>query len=274
MGDGDRTTQPSFTLVIRSKPNVSSGREMAMEMHVRSGAPLQWRDEIHLLLPHAERPRPSSVRGRPIFLPTIGEMKSENLWDSDSADAWRAALDRYEEVVEAQGVKPLPELDRWVRGELPALIAARKTPHVTHDELVRVTEWKMARGVWRARNLALVRGNDPALVERTSADALAKVPHPSEPIAILSKLAGVGPATASAVASAAAPKVYPFFDELVAARIPGMGQVTFTPREYARYADALRDRAGRLGAGWTPAMVERALWAATGGKAGQRKRAG
>jgi len=200
-------------------------------------------------------------------------MTKENLWDSDSPGAWRSALDSYDEVVERQGVKPLPELDRWARGELPRLIAARRPAHVTHAELARVTEWKMARGVWRARNLALVRGNDPALVERTSAAALAKVPHPSEPVAILSKLAGVGPATASAVVSAAAPEVYPFFDELVAARIPGMGQVTFTPREYARYAEALRERAARLGAGWTPVMVERALWASTGGKAGQRKRA-
>src|SRR5687768_7962059 len=147
-----------------------------------------------------------------------------NLWTSDAEDAWRAALAKYAEVVEAQGVKPLPELDRWYRDELPAAIAARKVPHVTHAELVKLTEWKMARGVWRARNLALVRGNDPALVERTSAAALAKVPHPSAPIAALAELAGVGPATASGVASAAAPEVYPFFDELVAARIPGMGQ--------------------------------------------------
>ncbi|HEU4457218.1 MAG TPA: hypothetical protein VFR81_29380, partial [Longimicrobium sp.] len=95
---------------------------------------------------------------------------------------------------------------------------------------------------------------------------------PSQPIAMLAKLAGVGPATASAVASAAAPDVYPFFDELVAAQIPGIGQVTFTPREYARYADALRERAARLGSGWTPVDVERALWAHVGGKKGTRKK--
>jgi hypothetical protein len=190
-----------------------------------------------------------------------------NLWKTDDPDAWRGELERYDQVVERQGVKPLPELDRWYRDELPGLIAARGQPHVTHAELVKITEWKMARGVWRARNLALVRGNDPAQVEKTSTAALARVPHPSEPIAILAKLAGVGPATASGVASAAAPEVYPFFDELVAAQVPGMGQVTFTPREYARYADALRVRAQQLGAGWTPVDVERALWAHVGGKA-------
>jgi len=194
-----------------------------------------------------------------------------NLWTSDAEQDWRAALAKYAEVVEAQGVKPLPELDRWYRDELPAAIAGRKHAHVTLAELVKLTEWKMARGVWRARNLALVRGNVPALVERTSTAALARVPHPTAPIAALAELAGVGPATASGVASAAAPDVYPFFDELVAACIPGMGQVKFTPREYARYADALRDRAARLSPSWTPTMVERALWADTGGKAGLRQ---
>jgi hypothetical protein len=49
-----------------------------------------------------------------------------------------------------------------------------------------------------------------------------------------------------------------------------MGQVTFTPREYARYAGALRERAARLGDDWTPVMVERAVWADVGGKAGAR----
>lgn len=193
------------------------------------------------------------------------------LWKNEATDDWQAALARYEEVIDEQGSAKLPELDRWYRDELPGLIAARKPPHITHAEMVRLTEWKMARGIWRPRNLALVRGNDAALVEKTSAAALAKIPHPSEPIATLAKLAGVGPATASAVASAAAPDVYPFFDELVAAQIPDMGQVTFTPKEYARYAEALRDRAARLGPGWTPVQVERALWAHVGGKAGTRR---
>ncbi|HKP74805.1 MAG TPA: hypothetical protein VJT67_04645, partial [Longimicrobiaceae bacterium] len=102
-----------------------------------------------------------------------------DLWHSDSLDAWHAALDAYDNIVEQQGLKVLPELDRWYREELPGLLAARERPHVTRAELVRLTEWKMARGIWRPRNLALVQGNDAALVERASAQALAKVPHPS-----------------------------------------------------------------------------------------------
>lgn len=193
-----------------------------------------------------------------------------DLWSSANPGAWRQALDRYDDVVSAQGVKRLPELDAWYRGALPQAIAGRAQPHVLLDELVRVTEWKMARGVFRARNLVLVKGNDPDEVVKVSTAALAKVPHPTAPIADLAKLAGVGAATASGVASAAAPGVYPFFDELVAAQIPKLGEVAWTLAYYGRYAAAIRDRAERLGADWTPVMVERALWAFSGGKAGAR----
>jgi hypothetical protein len=194
-----------------------------------------------------------------------------DLWSADAPDAWRDALARYDDVVARQEVARLPALDRWYRDELPPAIAARTPAHVTLDELVRLTEWKMARGVWRAPNLVLVRGNDADAVGATSADALARVPHPTAPIKALATLAGVGPATASAVAAAHAPALYPFFDELVAAQVPALGKVAWTLGYYARYAAALRERAARLGEGWTPVMVERALWAQVGGKSGGQK---
>ena len=192
---------------------------------------------------------------------------THDLWATTSAEHWRSALDSYDRVVAAQKVAALPELDHWYRDTLPKNIAARKTPHVTLDELTKLTQWKMARGVWRARNLALVKGNEPALVVTTSKTALALIPHPTAPISELAELAGVGPATASAVAAATAPEVYPFFDELVAGQVPSLGAVTFTLGYYAKYAEALRERAKELGGQWTPVKVERALWANVGGKA-------
>jgi hypothetical protein len=191
-----------------------------------------------------------------------------DLWPTDSPAPWQAALDRYPAVVARQEVERLPELDRWYRDDLSAAVAARTPAHVTHDELVRLTEWKMARGVWRAPNLVLVKGNAPAAVAETSAAAFAQAPHPTAPIKTLATLAGVGPATASAAAATYAPATYPFFDELVAAQIPGLGAVAWTLGYYGRYAAALRERAANLGAAWTPVMVERALWAHVGGKTG------
>ena len=101
-----------------------------------------------------------------------------------------------------------------------------------------------------------------------SRNALEAIPDPRAPIATLMWLDGVGPATASSVAAAAAPQVYPFFDELVAHQVPGLGPVAFTLPYYLRYAEALRERARRLGEGWSPVLVERALWSNAGGKAG------
>ncbi len=195
---------------------------------------------------------------------------TRKLWSSTSPAAWQASLDSYEDVVARQRVARLPELDTFYRVELPPLLCARHPAHVRLDELVKLTEWKMARGVWRAPNLVRVRGNPPEIVVRTSTEALAQVPHPTAPIAAMAVLDGVGPATASAVAAAFAPEVYPFFDELVAAQVPGLGTVAWTLAYYARYADALRERATALGQGWTPVMIEQALWANVGGKKGTR----
>jgi len=194
--------------------------------------------------------------------------RSDSLWSDDAERAWRDALARYPDVVAAQGVERLPDLDAWYRTELPGCVAARRPPHATHAELVRLTEWKMARGVWRAPNLVRVKGLDPAEVRAASAEALAAAPDPRRPIARLAELDGVGPATASALVAAAHPERYPFFDELVAAQVPGLGKVAWTLGYYLKYAAALRDRAAALGGDWTPATVERALWAHVGGKAG------
>ena len=190
------------------------------------------------------------------------------LWSDENLDSWQAALGTYATVIASQGTKRLPTLDSWYREELPSTIQSRQPSLLKLDELVKLTEWKMARGVWRQRNLILVRSNAPDLVEKTSQDALSNIPDAKKPISILSRLSGVGPATASAVVAAAAPDRYPFLDDLVAAQIDGIGKIAYTSAFYGRYSEAIRSRAGRLGAGWTPAMVERALWANAGGKAG------
>ncbi len=190
------------------------------------------------------------------------------LWKSADLAHWRAALASYEKVIARQAVTKLPDRDQWYRDELPAAIAARQPRHVTLPELVKLTEWKMSRGKWRARNLVLVKGNPPEAVKAASTAGLALVPHPTAPISKIAELEGVGPATASAVVSAAEPGLYPFFDEIVAEQIAGLGPVAFTLGYYARYAEQIRGRAHSLGGRWTPTTVERALWAHVGGKAG------
>jgi hypothetical protein len=200
------------------------------------------------------------------------------LWESEDCAAWHAAGERYPGVVQAmaQTASGLAELDEWYHTALPRLLAGRDPAFLTRDELVSVTRWKMKRGVWRERNLVLVKGNDEAAVREGSAAAFAAVPDPRRPVALLSRFAGVGPATASAVLAAYAPAHYPFFDEVVAGQAPGLGPVAFTLPYYLRYAAALRDRAQRLAAAcphqeWTAQAVSQALWAVAGGKLSAQK---
>lgn len=191
------------------------------------------------------------------------------LWSRSNRSAWNHALSMYNSTIANQDVNRLVELDSWYHNELPKAIKSRPQPHVSATELAKLTEWKMKRGEWRARNLVLVRSNPPELVIDVTANGLATIPHPTKPISVIATLAGVGPATASAVVAAFAPEHYPFFDELVAAAVPELGDVKWTLGYYARYAGALREKAAELGAPFTAAMVEQALWAESGGKAGR-----
>ena len=193
--------------------------------------------------------------------------EARGLWATDERAAWQAALDAYPRVVEEQHVAGLAELDAWFLDDLPARLTRRHPPYLEPDELQDVVRWKMKRGEWRARNLALVQGNPEEDVRSRTRRAFELAPDPRKPVAEVAELAGVGPATASAVLSAFRPDLYPFLDELVGAAIAELGEPKFTLPYYLKYAAALRDRAAALGAGWDAQRVGLALWSAAGGKA-------
>ena len=197
-----------------------------------------------------------------------GQSPMKAIWPIDDTAVWRAALEEYADVVAALGVSRLVVLDDWYQFDFPDMLKSRSPKFVTLDELIKVTEWKMKRGVYRAHNLQLIKGNPAEDVKQRSEKAFSLIPDPRKPIAELAALAGVGPATASAVLAAARPDLYPFFDEIVANQIPGLGPVAFTIPYYIKYAERLRERAKQLGKTFTPHAVAQALFSAAGGKAG------
>ena len=190
----------------------------------------------------------------------------EGVWQEEDCARWRGWLHGYERAIESLGNEKLVNLDRWFREELPIKILERSPHRIYHDDLQGIAAWKMHRGVWREHNRRLVASNPPEKVEEASREAFAAVPDPRKPVATLATLSGVGPATASAALAAYAPHHYPFFDELVAAFIPGLGPVAFTLPYYLKYAAAIGERRDRLNStcssmAWTAHDVAQALWA-------------
>jgi len=187
------------------------------------------------------------------------------LWRADDRAMWTEALAGYDAAIAALPNAKLMAHDAWYRLELPARVHARTPMHLTHDEMVQLTEWKMARGVWRAPNLVLVRNNPVGAVEAATSSAAALLAEPAKALAAVCALGGVGPATASAVLAVMAPERFPFFDEIVtgqvAPHVDGMGKIAWTAPYYRKYAAALIARADALAHGWHAGMVERALWA-------------
>jgi len=188
------------------------------------------------------------------------------LWEEGDNQTWNLARSAYGDGLASQGVEGLPYLDRWYREELPRVLQARTPPFLEPDELVQLTMWKMRRGAWRPRNLALVKSNSAARVREASEKAFGLAEAPRRAVDALCTLDGVGAATASAALAALRPDPYPFLDDLVGAALTELGEPKFTVTYYLRYATALRDRALALGESWTAQDVGFALWAASGGK--------
>lgn len=81
---------------------------------------------------------------------------------------------------------------------LPKVIHSRKEAHVTHEELVQITKWKLYRGKNRSRILDLVRINTELAVATTTKKAFKKASKDiCAAINALTNLKGIGPATAS-----------------------------------------------------------------------------
>lgn len=78
----------------------------------------------------------------------------------------------------------------------------------------------------------------------------------------LCSLKGVGPATASAVLSAAFPAVYPFMGDELLENTPGLGPRTYTLSKYLELVSAVakkRQELSKGGRSWTAREVENAI---------------
>ncbi|KAF2153030.1 hypothetical protein K461DRAFT_212473, partial [Myriangium duriaei CBS 260.36] len=178
---------------------------------------------------------------------------------------FQSILDRYEPGVPDK----LKSLDQKRLHDVPALLSERRKTndaHLTKDEVLTLVDWKLSHGTFRPRLRALVASN-PSISSATR-EAFALLSPPSAPssssidaaLARLTKLSGVGPATASLLLSTFAPDSVPFMgDEVVrwlAWGAEGRGRegpwgrkLKYDVKEYRALVPQVREVAERLGRG-------------------------
>ncbi|EME44721.1 hypothetical protein DOTSEDRAFT_98624, partial [Dothistroma septosporum NZE10] len=130
---------------------------------------------------------------------------------------------------------------------------------LTKAEVVTLVEWKLSHGTFRPKLKALVNQNDEETIGEVTANAFE--PFSKDPrsnakpaLAELTKLKGIGPATASLLLSVYDPDHTPFFsDELFrwAFWSPAKGKgwdrsIKYTPKEYLELFEKVQELCERL----------------------------
>lgn len=189
---------------------------------------------------------------------------------------WSYLLTHYKEMMKMHaqktrgfkknGPEELVKLDNWFQETLPKIIHSRKEVHVTRDELIQITKWKLIRGKARSRLLDLVRLNTDLAVKQATMKAFKKLPKDiGSAINALTNLKGVGPQTASAVLCAGYPELCPFMADEAMLSTPGVEASDYTLNEFVNFATQIKSVTEKLNNSnaegkWNPHTVELALW--------------
>ncbi|KAH6687905.1 hypothetical protein F5X68DRAFT_275601 [Plectosphaerella plurivora] len=115
------------------------------------------------------------------------------------------------------GQKTLEELDRFRYDEGPWLFSQEDPQRpMNHDDVKTLVDWKLRHGKFRPTLMKLVTSNESDFVETTIVEALKvykKDTDISKTLAVLTKLKGIGPATASLLLAVHYPNDVPFFSD-------------------------------------------------------------
>ncbi|EGF77560.1 hypothetical protein BATDEDRAFT_91565 [Batrachochytrium dendrobatidis JAM81] len=202
-------------------------------------------------------------------------MAKKLLAGNDVAE-WRKALFGYNKAITALAATKkkavsgidLVHLDTW-KLTLDANTLYDKAT------VVKIVQWKLLRGTYRPNLLNRVMSNSVESIHSAISAAqhhLLKVGSSKEDhkmilsaLESLSELAGIGPATASAILSCMSSAV-PFMSDEVIGSLPGTDpkKLKYTFKQYREILETLTAKSNALNKAdtmeWSPRSVERALW--------------
>ncbi|KAI5917853.1 DUF1479-domain-containing protein [Camillea tinctor] len=189
-------------------------------------------------------------------------MQRDLLPTTISAERFKQVLIRYAALIEsissAKGVKPgqktLLELDKFRYGVAPACLQSEKPQRgMTHDDVKTLADWKLRHGKFRPTLMKLVSSNEDETVRTTIQEAMTSYwSNPEDPFKALdtiTKLKGIGPATASLLLSVHDPERVIFFSDEAFYWLCSGGKTTpikYNPKEYRQLNTASQALAKRL----------------------------
>merc|ERR1711976_685122 len=195
---------------------------------------------------------------------------SAHFFMSGTTKQFDFVLTKYQDALQAKAdsknskSEVLLKLDKWYQNELPKKIKSRgKEAHLTHEEIVQLIKWKLARGKFYPQLTNLVRINTPRAVQTESRKAFRKLPNLEASITTLCGLKGVGTTLASAVLAAMAPDLAPFMADELLLSMPEVEGIDYTMKEYMKLVEKTKECVDRLnaqGGDWNPHKVEMAVW--------------
>merc|ERR1712117_409954 len=200
-------------------------------------------------------------------------LKSVQFFLSGTPKQFEFVLSKYQDALQAKAdsknskSEVLLKLDKWYQNDLPKKIKSRgKESHLTHEELVQLIKWKLARGIFRPRLKDLIQMNTPRVVMQETKKAFRAIDKRKDieaAVSALSNLKGVGPAMASAVLAAMAPELAPFMADELLLSMPEVEGIDYTMKEYMKLVEKTKECVERLnaqGGDWNPHKVEMAVW--------------
>ncbi|KAI0151632.1 DUF1479-domain-containing protein [Xylariaceae sp. FL1272] len=193
-------------------------------------------------------------------------MEKEILPSNISVDVFQGLLARYGSLIESissdkpakPDQKPLAQLDAFRYDDaVDAFRSAKPKRQMTHEDVKTLVEWKLRHGKFRPTLMKLVSSNESSTVEKTIQQVMTRYwsnQDISQAVDGISKLKGIGPATASLLLSVHDPDRVIFFSDEAFWWLCSNGQkspIKYNAKEYQQLIAAANEIIKRLGVGAT-----------------------
>ncbi|KAF6837755.1 DUF1479 domain protein [Colletotrichum plurivorum] len=181
--------------------------------------------------------------------------------DKISGAEFKQLFENYEPLINSisasKGAKPgqktLQELDGFRFVEAPALFSQDNPKRaMNHDDIKLLVDWKLRHGKFRPTLMKLVSSNDSSTAEETVKDGIEAYHDASDlesALKLLTKLKGIGPATASLLLSVHYPERVLFFSDEAYYWLCNKGQkasLKYNMKEYESLSTEARKLMRRL----------------------------